>query len=748
MKKRIISLLLALVMLFGVLPVTTLAESDDVVATSASKQGLGDKIKDAWNDFTDTLDDLFGGGNGGQGGGGGFNPGGGGPGDGGFNPGGDQGGNQYEVNDNWPVYWNQFYGFTSDGFMSQRSNETAGKFDIYLGDSATDTKWNYNTQHTVKDLYTNGITIVPKSGYYVKMILIGCGDNYGYNCNTARLHNVGRLSFDSTQSSTVVFPKENLKLDSEIDNNKVWHYGAGSPSYVMVWLGVSPNPATVTYNAGTMAGYISGNLVTYDKDASGEDPKGATVTDTYNDAQDTAEIKYQKDGGLAEGTQHLILDPNVKTVTAGGKAYQFTGWKIQYYNANNQLQDVSDSSGNTLLLYRDYVLTAQWKEVEAPKTGFVTITKVFTDGTKTLPKPENFTLKIDGKPLSSTDLTYTARLTVGEHTVTEESYAIDGYDFTSAVLKKDTETVTENSKTCTINVAANANDIYTLTNTYTKTPDPKASNVTKSLVIDDGSDTKGLPFTPDTDITFPTKENGEIQPILVEDGTVKLLYKITVTGDPKANFTVTDADTTHAYGTVIDKGNGVYEGTLPETAGQDGKASLEFYVVKTFRNVTDSGKLENSVTLDDKAPVPTPDDVPYYTPIELPLSVKKSMTGDTLPHAFNEAFTLYIEGAEKATGTNITATTAKITVSNKENVDFKVGEDALTSLGTVKDVGVYKYTLTEGTAPAHVTNNPRLPITLTYNVTLEKDESTGNYSLTYGNVRYSDSTTKSIYSSL
>lgn len=53
MKKRIISLLLALVMLFGVLPVTALAESDDVVATSASKQGLGDKIKDVLGDFVD-----------------------------------------------------------------------------------------------------------------------------------------------------------------------------------------------------------------------------------------------------------------------------------------------------------------------------------------------------------------------------------------------------------------------------------------------------------------------------------------------------------------------------------------------------------------------------------------------------------------------------------------------------------------------------------------------------------------------
>ena len=564
------------------------------------------------------------------------------------------------------------------------------------------TEWTHDTSHTVQELYTNGITIVPDSGYYVYQVLIGCNDGSGYNCKTAKDNNVGRIVATSTQSSTVTISANWLTVDATIGGKLVWHPGHGAPSYVMVMLKESPNPATVTYDAGAMAGYISGYLVAYDKDASGEEPKGATVTPSYDDDKDTAEIKYQKDGGLDEGTTHLILKPNTKQVTKDGKTYQFTGWSIQYIDANGNPQNFKDSSATTLVLYRDYVLTAQWKEVETPTTATITINKVFTDGTNTLPTPENFVLKIDGETVNGTNLTYTKELTAGTYTVTEENYNISGYNRTSVKLEKltgeDTWTEVQN-----IDVTAGVTVTYKLTNTYTRT---QATSAVKTVVCDGDQLPDGFPTV---NCTKPKRNatTNVIEPILVEGSSVTLLYKITVNGTAGAAFAVTESgDTTKVYPANAP----AYDATTKTYTGEVGTdGTFVFYVTRTFDVSGANGTLRNTITMGEQE---KHEDVPYYTPIELPLSVKKSMTGDALPDGFSKTFTVEVKSGEDLK-TELSATVTNANAST--GVDFAGNAIKITTAGN------YTYTITEkSTNDSTITNDARLPITLTYEIDIHE----------------------------
>ena len=502
--------------------------------------------------------------------------------------------------------------------VSTRPSDFKGNFKIYLGTGSSLTEWTHDTSHTVQELYTNGITIVPDSGYYVYQVLIGCNDGSGYNCKTAKDNNVGRIVATSTQSSTVTISANWLTVDATIGGKLVWHPGHGAPSYVMVMLKESPNPATVTYDAGAMAGYISGYLVAYDKDASGEEPKGATVTPSYDDDKDTAEIKYQKDGGLDEGTTHLILKPNTKQVTKDGKTYQFTGWSIQYIDANGNPQNFKDSSATTLVLYRDYVLTAQWKEVETPTTATITINKVFTDDTGETLTPSaltNFKIKLGetelGKDAEVSGNVYKETVTAGTYTVSESGHEnlLAGYKFKEAKLTKSSDSTEITNKQ--IEVTAGQDDTYTLTNVYEKLT---ASNATKEVVCKDETITG---YDIPNAITLPEKDGTTIKPILIAEGTtsITLLYRITVTGDEGASFKVTDTDTTLVYpiNAGITAENGVYTGTV-------GASGTVFYVTKEFSPLPADKKLSNSITLEGKEePIPGPD-VPYTTPATITIT--------------------------------------------------------------------------------------------------------------------------------
>ena len=124
-------------------------------------------------------------------------------------------------------------------------------------------------------------------------------------------------------------------------------------------------------------------------------------------------------------------------------------------------------------------------------------------------------------------------------------------------------------------------------NDYPEDPDPEPGDdyaitgIDKALV--DSEDEKSAATVAGialTDYDFPT--DGKV--IIPEDGTVILLYAITVTGKEGAAFTVTDKDATLVSGNVTADENDTFTGSIPDGG------SITFYVSKTF----DADDLENA----------------------------------------------------------------------------------------------------------------------------------------------------------
>ena len=706
MKKRIISLLLALVMLFGVLPMTALAAggedvTQNVTSTEQENMEVGTTPPDSQNkvikpsskeeedkkdeDETEGVDAFS---------------------------------LQYKPETpDYTVKWNQFYGFNNnngtESGMSDTPDSTQNHFKIFVGSSTT--AWANGTSKKQSELAAGGIRIVPETGYYVKQVLIACNDNNGYNCRTAKQDRIARLVAQSTESTTITIDGANLGANAYVNNMRVWHYdGMGEPFYIMVWIAKCPNPVKVIYDDGERT--LTGNLVSYD---STKDTLGNTTASFSNNT-----ITFTATGtdDVVKNASHKVLDivDNFKTVTENSTKYKFAGWKVQIQSEHDEntwedmspetiftSEQIASGSVRNLALYRNYKLVAQWEkdDTPVPEKATITINKVFTDGTNTLPTPDNFVLKIDGEAVNGTNLTYTKELTAGEHTVTEEGYTIAGYDLSSAVLKKGENTITESSKTWTITVVANQNDSYTLTNTYTRT---QASGATKEVVCKDDT----LPFTPDEGVKLPTKDSeGVIQPILVEGNSVTLLYKITVNGTAGAAFAVVESgDTTKVYPANAP----AYDATTKTYTGEVGTdGTFVFYVTRTFDVSGTKVDLTNSIKL-GSTDQPNPPVVPYYTPLQLELNVKKLLAGTDLPANYEPTFTLTVKGSGNTASTDTTAT-AK-TTDTTTAVSFTGA-----TLPKVTTPGEYSFVIDENHVE-NVTKDSRLPITLTYTVALTNGE--------------------------
>lgn len=105
--------------------------------------------------------------------------------------------------------------------------------------------------------------------------------------------------------------------------------------------------------------------------------------------------------------------------------------------------------------------------------------------------------------------------------------------------------------------------------------------------------------TPDgiTGITYPDQEG---QVIISSDGTVTLLYKLKVSGEAGAAFTITDEDAVLVgnYGSNIKQNvDGTIVGTIP-----DGQTSIDIYVTKEFTSADiTNGKLSNTANIAEGA---------------------------------------------------------------------------------------------------------------------------------------------------
>ena len=273
--------------------------------------------------------------------------------------------------------------------------------------------------------------------------------------------------------------------------------------------------------------------------------------------------------------------------------------------------------------------------IVTPKTAKVTVTKVFSN-MDAEDIPTNFEVKLVSTSKTynltregTSGYTYSATVEEGSYKVEEDKFTNDKYYHLSTKLEEEVSSskteIQPNQGEFHIEVKENEDRTFTLTNTYTKKAEPKATSATKEVVLESGKSSLPQDITTNG-ITFPKNTTDKL---LVTTDSVTLLYKITVTGDKGAKFTVSDPDTTLVYPTgegaaVTTKSSGVYEGTLPTESATD-KASLEFYVTKTFDTTDNSGELKNEIELDDKKQ-DNPPTVPYEK--NALVTITKEFTGN------------------------------------------------------------------------------------------------------------------------
>lgn len=377
------------------------------------------------------------------------------------------------------VDWKQFFGHYSSNTMIKTPDDTRGHCKVYLGNDTT-TEWSgYTTQSEIAD---KGITIVPDTGYYVKQVLIACDDREGYNCQTAKRDAVGKFGSSSTESATYTIDGSKLGLNATVGTNNVWHYGNGTPLHVMIWLGKSPNPATVTYDAGTMSDVLNDALlVNYTTETQ---PNGVIMTDGYPKANgNTVTYLYDKENSPVQ-PRHTTLDmiDDYKTVTKDSKTYKFAGWNVEVeMDGGWNTIATKVQKGKELTIYANYKLIAQWEEVVIT-TGSLTVTKNVTGETSVA--PDSFSITVKGPGTGTDAKTYTETVTAGK-SVTFENLPFGSYTITEADASatKDGYSWTETISNKTVTIGnENLNPTVTVTNTYTKKA-TVTDNVSASLTI-------------------------------------------------------------------------------------------------------------------------------------------------------------------------------------------------------------------------------------------------------------------------
>ena len=283
---------------------------------------------------------------------------------------------------------------------------------------------------------------------------------------------------------------------------------------------------------------------------------GSLVLKLYY-VRDTYTVTYNANGGegtMTDGNSPYKYGAAV-TVLENGFTYEghrFTGWKDE--------NGTTYQPNATFEIEADTTLYAQWEEI----TGTLTVTKTVMADEGTVTLPDDFKITVTGpngysKELTLNDAddgnTYTwtiEGLSLGEYTVTEDNYAVEGY-----LCEGDGD------KTATISDATGAS--VTLNNSYTA--------ISRELVV--GKSVVSVGGVDVTD-TVPEAKVGDT-----------IIYKIVVTNNSNValeNISVTD----ELAGKLYTDESCETAATLP-IASLDADASATFYAKYTVKE-SDAGK--------------------------------------------------------------------------------------------------------------------------------------------------------------
>ena len=291
--------------------------------------------------------------------------------------------------------------------------------------------------------------------------------------------------------------------------------------------------------------------------------------------QDFVSWQTNRDGGGVTLTETTVINEpwtvyGTKTSAGGGTAYHvMRDSDSGRYNAlQDELADLYNAENGTAYGKGDVQIdTIQVNSEDGEYTNPIYHTNGWNDGSSYY-----YIYNIDAYASDSTPNKKNTRVPVNEVTGITVTGGIGDQEFT-LTIPEDEFSLKE------ITNAGSADTIIEIRVLE------KLDGIKKEIVKNQADVPEGI-----KDITLPDENNK----VTIPDGdSVTLLYKITVTGDEKAQYIVTDEGATQVSGDQL-------SGTLDA----DGEAVI--YVTKTFTEATD-GKLTNSATLQNNETTLPPD---------------------------------------------------------------------------------------------------------------------------------------------
>ena len=350
-----------------------------------------------------------------------------------------------------------------------------------------------------------------------------------------------------------------------------------------------------------------------------------TYTVTYTDGVEGEEVFADQ---VSSNIKHGAETPAF-VGTPEREGYTFTGWE----------PEVAETVTETV------TYEAQWEEI----TGTLTVTKTVMADEGTVTLPGDFKITVTGpngysKELTLNDAddgtTYTwtiPELSLGEYTVTEDNYAVDGYlcegdgPETATISDADVETVT-------------------LNNSYTA--------ISRELVV-----TKTVIKVGDTEVT----DQSAIPEAKVGD---TIIYKIVVTNN--SNVALTGISVTDELaGQLYTDEDCETEATLPiESLEADGGSATFYAKYEVKESDAEAGSVTNTATAEAEDGTEGSDDVPVEVKKQYTLTVKYYYDEASGEPFKTEEYTLN-EGDSWRVSTETGAThVAPGTVEDAEGIQF------------------------------------------------------------------------------
>lgn len=348
------------------------------------------------------------------------------------------------------------------------------------------------------------LTITAAAGYYVTNLVVACVPKSGvipYKCTTWQAHNAHTAAFTLSNSSLV---DGSYTLTTSLSALAFCHdsninYDGSLGYFILIKVAPVPKPLYVEYDAALPPSFTASDNSVF----KGSKWLSANAGNSYGSgsvltANTQFEYSYTDQSQVASWKHFAGALSEPALAEAKDAGYEFVGWKATWYNnctrtgstlTFRDLNSTGDShiaAGSQVALPTHVRLVAQWKRIEQPATGSITLVKRVYGLTEAEARAligRSGLILCDGSAVSldaaalvqqtGTDgQTYyevsstSSGLTLGTYTFSEPDAKLDGYNWTLDETSQQTVTLTKEQPGQTV----------VFTNRYTAAGDASSAN--------------------------------------------------------------------------------------------------------------------------------------------------------------------------------------------------------------------------------------------------------------------------------